>query len=748
MYGGGNMICRYERTIFRSDNGFCIYVYSTADPSVPEAACKRKDSGGKRSHFTAVGHFLPETDLVDVDIQGQWKQSNYGLQFEVEHFQQRVPTSRDGIIAYLTSGFVKGIGKEMVKAIVARFGTRTIEIMEKEPEQLLTIKGIKEARLKKIVESFQASRQLEALTAYLAPFDVSEKKITKIYEAFGDGSLNIVKTDPFQLCKIRGFGFMTVDAIARKTKVSLQNPLRYAGAIHYVLEEGLNAGHLYLERKDLYQRCYELLNDGFEREVVPLTDIQGALLVEHQEKAVYVERERVYLTQSRICEVQTAKRLVSILLSEPLKRIPDLDGEIAKTEAKLGQQLAPSQEKAVKLCLNEQCSIITGGPGVGKTTTLRVILDIYHRVHPSNEILLAAPTGKASRRMAEQTGYPAFTLHSGLGIKSEEDLEAEAPDFLSADFVVVDEMSMVDMKLAYALMMRLKSGAQLLLVGDPDQLPSVGAGNVLRELLRCGLIPTAVLDSVFRQAKNSRIYLNAYAVNHNDTHLQFGDDFAMYDVADGTSAASLVIQTYLKEVAIRGIEGVQILSPFRKRGPVCADNLNREIRELVNPRQANRAELKHGGKVFREGDRIIQLKNNDEVSNGDVGYIKRIYTNPDGDPVADIKLFDGREVTYTEELMDDLDWSYCITIHKSQGGEVPSAIIPLLKEHYVMLRRNVLYTAISRAKEKVTLIGQRQAVYMAIHKSDVDKRNTVLADRIVAYRSREIQRRTCKSTAV
>ena len=577
---------------------------------------------------------------------------------------------------------------------------------------------------------------------------MSEKKITKIYEAFGDGSLNIVKTDPFQLCKIRGFGFMTVDAIARKTKVSLQNPLRYAGAIHYVLEEGLNAGHLYLERKDLYQRCYELLNDGFEREVVPLTDIQGALLVEHQEKAVYVLRERVYLTQSRICEVQTAKRLVSILLSEPLKRIPDLDGEIAKTEAKLGQKLAPSQEKAVKLCLNEQCSIITGGPGVGKTTTLRVILDIYHRVHPSNEILLAAPTGKASRRMAEQTGYPAFTLHSGLGIQSEEDLEAEAPDFLSADFVVVDEMSMVDMKLAYALMMRLKSGAQLLLVGDPDQLPSVGAGNVLRELLRCGLIPTAVLDSVFRQAKNSRIYLNAYAVNHNDTHLQFGDDFAMYDVADGTSAASLVIQTYLKEVAIRGIEGVQILSPFRKKGPVCADNLNREIRELVNPRQANRAELKYGSKVFREGDRIIQMKNNDEVSNGDVGYIKRIYTNPDGDPVADIKLFDGREVTYTEELMDDLDWSYCITIHKSQGGEVPSAIIPLLKEHYVMLRRNLLYTAISRAKEKVTLIGQRQAVYMAIHKSDVDKRNTVLADRIVAYRGRELQRRTCKSKAV
>lgn len=265
----------------------------------------------------------------------------------------------------------------------------------------------------------------------------------------------------------------------------------------------------------------------------------------------------------------------------------------------------------------------------------------------------------------------------------------------------------------------------------------------MRELLRSGVIPTAVLDTVFRQASNSRIFLNAYAVNNNDTNLQFGDDFALYEAKDSEMAAALVIRAYLSEVKKKGIEGVQILSPFRKRGAVGADQLNKEIRDLINPQRAGVNELKHGSKVFREGDRIIQTKNNEAVSNGDVGVIERIYKDDEGDVQVDIKLFDGRAVTYSEDLMDDVDWSYCITIHKSQGTEVPTAIIPLMKEHYIMLRRNLLYTAISRAKEKVILIGQRQAVYMAIHRSDVDKRNTVFADRIVAYLNREVQKRAC-----
>ena len=737
------MICRYERTIFKSSDGFCIFLYVTEDQTVPMEARRNSYQSSKKIHFSAIGHHLPETDTVEVDLDGKWQQSSYGVQLSVEKCEQKLPTDNKGIVAYLSSGFIKGIGPETAKAIVARFGNRTLEVMENDPQQLLTIKGIKQGKLQKIIDSYEKTRKLGALTAFLAPYDVSEKKIMKIQEKFGDNSLNIVKTDPFQLCRIKGFGFLTVNAIAKKTKVSPKNPLRYDGAIEYTLEEARNSGHLFLPRDELIDRSHTLLNDGYGREVVSKAEILTAIQGEHQNGSIYVEHERVYLTFERTCEVKAAKRLVSLLLSEPIPKIRNLDDEIKRTEAKIGQTLAPSQRNAVKLCLENRCAIMTGGPGVGKTTTLRAILDIYHRLNPDNELLLAAPTGKASRRMTEQTGFPAFTLHSAMGIISEEDLEEEKPDFLSADFIVIDEYSMVDMKVTYALFQRLKPGVQILFVGDPDQLPSVGAGNVLRELLRCGVIPTAVLDTVFRQASNSRIFLNAYAVNNNDTNLQFGDDFALYEAKDSEAAAALVIRAYLSEVKKKGIEGVQILSPFRKRGAVGADQLNKEIRDLINPQRAGVNELKHGSKVFREGDRIIQTKNNEAVSNGDVGVIERIYKDDDGEVQIDIKLFDGRAITYSEDLMDDVDWSYCITIHKSQGTEVPTAIIPLMKEHYIMLRRNLLYTAISRAKEKVILIGQRQAVYMAIHRSDVDKRNTVFADRIVAYLNREVQKRAC-----
>lgn len=735
------MICRYERTIYKSNEGFCIFLYATDDQAVPMEA--RRNNYSKKIHFSAIGHYLPETDSVEVDLTGKWQQSSYGVQLSVEKCEQRLPTDNNGIAAYLSSGFIKGIGPETARAIVARFGSRTFDVMDNDPQQLLSIKGIKQAKLRKIIASYEKTRKLSALTAFLAPYDVSEKKIEKIQEAFGDDSLNIVKRDPFQLCRIRGFGFLTVDAIAKKTKVSLKNPLRYAGAISYVLEEARGSGHLFLLRDNLIERCHVLLNDGFEQEVVSTTEISNALYGEHQNGNIYVERERVYLMFERTCEVQAAKRLVSLLLSDPLPAIRNLDQEIRKTEAKIGLTLAPSQRGAVKLCLENRCSIITGGPGVGKTATLRAILDIYGRLNPDHELLLAAPTGKASRRITEQTGLPAFTLHSAMGIVSEEDTEEKTPEFLTADFVVVDEYSMVDMRMTYALFQRLKPGVQILFVGDPDQLPSVGPGNVLRELLRSGVVPTAVLDTVFRQASNSRIYLNAHAVNNNNTRLIYGDDFALYEAKDGEAAAALVIKAYLSEVNQKGIEGVQILSPFRKRGAVSADQLNKEIRDLVNPARKGANELRHGTRVFREGDRIIQTKNNDTVSNGDVGVIERVYQDEDGETLVDIKLFDGRAVTYTGDQMDDVDWSYCITIHKSQGAEVPTAIIPLLKEHYIMLRRNLLYTAISRAKEKVILIGQRQAVYMAIHRSDVDKRNTVFADRIVTYLNRETQRRAC-----
>ena len=734
------MLCRFDRAIFQSDNGYCVFSYSTQDESVPKEARKNTFFSDDKIHFTAVGYHLVSTNVVEVELDGTWEQSKHGLQLSVTTCKQIVPTDQAGVLAYLSSGIINGVGPEIAKAIVAKFGDKTMEILDQNPQQLLSIRGIAKTKLKTIVASYEETKALSDLMIYLAPFGVSMKKAAMIKEEFGDQSLQIVKTDPFQLCRIKGFGFMTVDSIARKTKVSLKHPMRYAGAINYVLDEARVSGHLFLSVDETVGRCYDLLNSDCEAEVVSEGEIRQAISNERLESRIYVEGTRVYLSYERMCEVKAAKRIVSMILQEDFEEIYDLDEKIDQAEQTLKQKLAPSQRKAVKLCLSHPISIMTGGPGSGKTTTLRFILDIYKKEYPSNEILLAAPTGRASRRMAEQTGMFASTLHSALGLITDEESPLNDTELLPADLIVVDEFSMVDMRLAYILLERIKPGAQLLIVGDADQLPSVGAGNVLREMIRSEKVPTAVLDTIFRQASNSRIIVNAHAINHNDTHLQYGDDFQMLEVQNAEDAAQLVVKNYLQEVSQHGLENVQILSPFRKRGAVASNALNETIRDLVNPASKRKMELKCGSRVFRVGDRIMQTANRNGVSNGDVGLITGM-VKVDDEVFVDIRLLDGRELRYSKDMMEDVEFSYCLTIHKSQGQEYPVIIVPLLKEHYIMLRRNLLYTAVTRAKAKVILIGQRQAVYIAIHKCDVGQRNTVLADRIVAYYNREMSKR-------
>ena len=391
------MLCRYERTIFKSDKGFCIFAYSTSDESVPKEARNRSYYHDDKIHFTAIGYHLIATDAVEVELDGTWENSKHGLQLSVSMCKEVVPRDQAGILAYLSSGIIKGIGPETAKAIVARFGDKTMEVLEKEPDKLLSVKGIAQKKLKAIIKSYGETKALSDLMIYLAPFGVSMKKVAMIREEFGDNSLRIVKTDPFQLCKIKGFGFMTVDSVARKTKVSLKHPLRYSGAINYVLDEARVSGHLFLSVDETVGQCYELLNMGCDDEVVSEEEIRQAISNERVESRIYVEGSRVYLSYERMCEVKSAKRIVSMILQEGFTKIDDLDSKIDNAERTLHQRLAPSQRNAVKLCLSHPISIMTGGPGSGKTTTLRFILDIYKAAFPANEVLLAAPTGRPSR---------------------------------------------------------------------------------------------------------------------------------------------------------------------------------------------------------------------------------------------------------------------------------------------------------------------------------------------------------------
>ena len=435
-----------------------------------------------------------------------------------------------------------------------------------------------------------------------------------------------------------------------------------------------------------------------------------------------------------IYEKETTQKITKILTNS-IWFNANIDKEIETTQKKFNTILSKSQVEAIKMCFSNPLSIITGGPGTGKTTVLKSILDIYSRVAKHKEVLLAAPTGLAARRMSDATGNVACTLHSALGLYHKEDDEEDKnedaieDEKLNADFIVIDETSMLDMKLVNILMDRVKDNAHILFVGDVDQLPSVGAGNVLREMINCDIIATTHLDTVFRQAEMSRIAVNAHSINNGEVRLNYGNDFAFIDT-NSENIAEEVKKIYVSEIAEDGVENVQVLSPFKKRGNSGTINLNEILRETVNPKKSNN-QLVSGSKSFRIGDKVMQIKNSENVCNGDIGFVKAITENEDGEKELEVEFSGNRLEIYTVDDLEKLELASAITIHKSQGSEFKTVIIPILKEQYIMLRRNLIYTAVTRAKKKIVLVGERNALFMAIGKNDIGKRNTKLKERIL-----------------
>ena len=732
------IIATYDGKIFHNpSNKFCIVIVKTADTSVPAQARDKRRYGDHLIRFTAVGYEIPMTDAVELELDGEWVNGKYGMQLQVEQWREVVPKTKEGVLSYLGSGLIKGIGEKTAAEIVAKFGTNTLDVLEKNPERLLEVRGITENKLEDIRTSFAESRALRDIMTLLAPFKLTPKTALKIYQHFGPACLDILKKSPFELCQMPGFGFRRVDAIVRKTDNRPRDPMRIRGALHCTLDEAKGKqGHLFLGREELRKAAFKMLNEKIplpEMRVRP-EEVEQELDAMILSGSVVSMRDSIYHPNAFAQEDETASRIARMLAEErpPMK---DISSVIETVRAEQGLRTSGKQESAVRTAFLYNLSVITGSPGTGKTTVLKIILEVYRRIYPDGKIVLMAPTGRASRRMAESTGFDgACTMHSGLGLVSEEDegSRTKKEDSLDADLVIVDEFSMVDMWLAGRFFSALKKGAKTVLVGDPDQLPSVGAGNVFKELIQCGLVPVTVLDEIFRQAKDSLIAHNARFIHDGSTKLYYGNDFQFLPCGSQADAAAAIIDRYCQEIEGNGIEHVQILSPFRTEGAASSDHLNAAIREIVNPFQSAEDEVRIGPKTFRVGDRIMQTKNTDKVSNGDLGFIRYVEDTPEGKRIG-LDFGEDRSLEYSTEDLVNLDLAYATTIHKAMGSEYDIVLMPVLKAHYVMLYRNLLYTGITRARKRVVLAGEKSVLFMAIHKNEISKRNTLLGERIRLY---------------
>ena len=684
--------CRvtYESTIFYNEaNKFSIIVVKTSDPRIPPQACSGRYYGDRMLRFTAVGYELPRTKAVELELDGEWVESKYGYQLQVEQWQEIVPQTADGLLAYLGSGLIKGIGPKTAEDIVATFGPDTLNILDNEPEKLLQIRGITEGKLKDIEESYAESRVLRNLMSLLGPFKITPATALKIYQNFGPACVDILKKCPYDLCQISGFGFKRVDGIVRKTDNRLHSAERIKGAVLYTLEDARSkSGHLFLPSEDLVKETLLLLNAPIPipEQRIRAEEVQETLRQMILHGAVVAYKQYLYSPRVFGQEDDTARmiaaRLANISVAE------NIESALESVRESLGITLSQKQEQAVRTAFQHGLTIITGSPGTGKTTVLKAIIEVFKNLHPKGKFALMAPTGRASRRMAESTGVDeARTLHSALGLGTGEEVgDGERVHFVDAALVIVDEFSMVDMWLAQQLFKRVGQHTRVVLVGDPNQLPSVGAGNVFYELIHSGMVPVTVLDWIFRQSKDGLIAHNAKFINEGNTKLYYGNDFVFVDSPTQIETARRIQDIYCKEAAERGIENVQILSPFREKGEAASEQLNRAIRERVNPFRSTEEEVKIGSRIFRVHDRVMQTKNTEKVSNGDLGFITGITTNSKGERLVQMDFGGDRKMNYTAEQLAHVDLAYATTIHKAMGSEFETVIIPIVKAHSIMLQ--------------------------------------------------------------
>lgn len=677
----------------------------------------------KKELTTIVGNIIANPGEA-MELEGRWiRNKKYGFQFHVDSYRSIIPATIKGIEKYLGSGLIKGIGPELAKRIVTHFKEQTLNIINETPERLAEVEGIGEKRIAKITKAWADQKEIQSIMVFLQSHDISPLYATKIYKQYGAESINVVRYNPYQLAEdIRGIGFITADKIASSLGIQTDSLIRVKEGIIYTLKRLIEEGHVYYPHLDLIQKAAELLK-------VDEDLISPALQELVEEKRIVIEEDKVYLKWLYVTETNLALRLATLKNSRSSLRRINTQKAIEWVENRLKLRFAPKQKEAIMAAAEDKVLIITGGPGTGKTTIIRAIIEILRQLTP--KIVLAAPTGRAAKRMEESTGVKSQTIHRLLEY-GPEGFQKGTDDPLDADVVIVDEASMIDISLMYNLAKAIPHHATLILVGDINQLPSVGPGSVLADMIASEEFKTIYLDEIFRQSQQSQIVVNAHQINNGympiiTNNLQ--SDFFFFKEENPERAANLIVDLCTNRIPRTfGFkpQDIQVLSPMHK-GVVGVGNLNSMLQTALN---RNHIEVARGGQVFRLKDRVVQLKNSydKDVFNGDIGEIVFIDNEE-----QEVKIkFDDRVVAYDFSELDEITLAYAMSIHKSQGSEFPVVVIPVLTQHYVMLQRNLIYTGITRGKKMVVLVGTKKALAIAIRNNKALRRYSKLEERLRA----------------
>ena len=713
-------------TFTNEENGFTI-----ARVKVPE----------RHELVTVVGTLMAPMPGEILEMHGEWSDHpRFGRQFKVVEYRTRVPATVYGIRKYLGSGMIKGLGPVMAGRIVDRFGQRTLDIIETDIQRLLEVEGIGKKRIDMIAKAWDAQSEIRDVMLFLQGHGVSSGYAAKIFKHYGSQSISVVKQNPYRLASdIFGIGFLTADQIAGKLGFEKDSRLRVEAGILYVLHQLCDEGHVYFPYEPLVSKSCDILDVNREpvlRALGNLARDQKIVIEDINETADTFKQsiKAVYLTRFHLCETGIARRLTTLVHASKAIRDIDSDKAIDWVQHRLSITLAENQMKAVVWAIENKVLVITGGPGTGKTTIINAVLKIYARL--KSGILLAAPTGRAAKRMSEATGFEAKTIHRLLeyslqkgGFQRHEDKPLEC------DVLIIDEASMIDTTLMYHLLKAVSPMATFILVGDVNQLPSVGAGNVLNDIIASAAVPVVTLDKIFRQAKTSQIVVNAHKINQGrvpsvnaNQATDAQNDFYFIEQEDPEKVLDIILELSKNRIPQRfgfdPVDEIQVLTPMH-RGVVGAGNLNHQLQAVLNPGEGG---ITRGDRTYRVNDKVIQIRNNydKDVFNGDIGRITAIAWESREVLIS----IDGRAVVYDFSDLDEIVLAYAISVHKSQGSEYPAIVIPILTQHYILLQRNLIYTAVTRGRKLVVMIGSRKALAIGVKSQKTAQRYTRLRERL------------------